>query len=304
MAVAPRLGENLRELLVQERPVRQAGQDVVLREPIRLRARDLELLRPLRDLVFERALVARDFPLRLREPLGHVVEGVGQEAQLVGRAHRNLDVEIAGPDRFRRAHQHLHRCDHSPGEHQRHADRRQQHEADDGQMRRSAAGGNSRPCAPTPCRCGHRRPDGACPATRRRPRQRGACRGRRRCARRGDQLDITTAADDEVDGASRASGRQLLGRGQAAAAGRFRAPRRSAVPSAHSGARRGRRRRRRRHRRRGSRGCARCANRWPGRSRAPKWRRASSRWRWRARADPRLRNTRGARSSSRTSPRR
>ena len=42
------------------------GQDVVLRELVRVRGRDLELLRALRDLVLERALVVRDLGLRFR----------------------------------------------------------------------------------------------------------------------------------------------------------------------------------------------------------------------------------------------
>ena len=49
-AVALRLREDLLQPLVEERPVRQSGQDVVLRELVRVRGRDLQLLRPLATL--------------------------------------------------------------------------------------------------------------------------------------------------------------------------------------------------------------------------------------------------------------
>ena len=47
-AVALRLREDLLQPLVEQRPVRQSGQDVVLRELVRVRGRDLQLARALR----------------------------------------------------------------------------------------------------------------------------------------------------------------------------------------------------------------------------------------------------------------
>ena len=101
----------------------------MLRELVRVRRRDLELLRPLRDLVLERALVGRDFGLRFGEPLRHVVERVREQAELVGRARRHVDVELAGADRARRAHQPPHRRDEPAGEQQRRADREHDEQA-------------------------------------------------------------------------------------------------------------------------------------------------------------------------------
>ena len=64
-AVALGLREDLLQALVEQRAVRQAGQDVVLRELVRVRGGDFQLLRPLRDLVLERPLVVGDLGLRL-----------------------------------------------------------------------------------------------------------------------------------------------------------------------------------------------------------------------------------------------
>ena len=94
-AVALRLREDLLQPLVQQRAVGQPGQDVVLRELVGMRSRDLELLRPLRDLVLERALIGRHLGLRLGEPLRHVVERVREQPELVRGARRHVDVELA-----------------------------------------------------------------------------------------------------------------------------------------------------------------------------------------------------------------
>jgi len=67
-----------------------------------MRGRDLQLFRPLRDLLLQRPLVGRDLVLRLGEALGHVIERVGQQTDLVGGPRRNVDVQLAGPDRPRR----------------------------------------------------------------------------------------------------------------------------------------------------------------------------------------------------------
>ena len=127
-AVALRLREDLLQPLVQERAVRQSGQDVVLRELVRMRGGDLELLRPLDDLVLERALVRADLRLRLGEPLRHVIERVREEAELVGRSRRHEHVELAGAHRASGAHQPVHRRDEPAREQERRADRdRDQH---------------------------------------------------------------------------------------------------------------------------------------------------------------------------------
>ena len=80
-AVALRLREDLLQPLVEQRPVRQPGEDVVLRELVGVRRRDLELVRALRDLLLERALVVLHLGLRFGEPLRHVVERVGERAR-------------------------------------------------------------------------------------------------------------------------------------------------------------------------------------------------------------------------------
>ena len=105
----------------------------MLRELVRVRRRDLELARSLRDLVLERALVAHDLRLRLGEALRHVVERVRQEPQLVARARGYVDVEPAARDRARGAHQPPHRRDEPPGEQQRRDHRDEHHQPDDRQ---------------------------------------------------------------------------------------------------------------------------------------------------------------------------
>ena len=131
--VALRLREDLLQPLVQQRAVRQAGEDVVLRELVGVRGRDLELARALRDLVLQRALVGRHLRLRLGQPLRHVVEGVRQQAEFVARVRRDEDVEPAARDRARGAHQPSHRRD-QPARQQHRRDQRDEHEeSDDGQ---------------------------------------------------------------------------------------------------------------------------------------------------------------------------
>ena len=92
-AVALGARQDLPQPLVQERAVGQPGEDVVLRELVRVGGRDLEFARALSDLVLERALVRRDLRLRSREARGHVVERVGQEPEFVARADRHDHVE-------------------------------------------------------------------------------------------------------------------------------------------------------------------------------------------------------------------
>ncbi len=107
----------------------------MLRELVRVRRRDLELLGALRDLVFQRALVIGDLRLRFGEALRHLVERVREQAQLVRRARRNVHVELARADGTRRAHQAPHRRNQSARQQQRGEDR-QQH--DGGQDRQRA----------------------------------------------------------------------------------------------------------------------------------------------------------------------
>ena len=146
--VALRLRQHLPQLLVEQRPVRQPGQDVVLREPVGLRGGDLQLLRPLRDLVLQRALVARDFALRFGEPPGHVVERPREQADLVGRARRDVDVEPARADALGRAHQPPDRRDDAAREEQRGEGGRHQRQPDDGQRAEQVARGNAVRCRP------------------------------------------------------------------------------------------------------------------------------------------------------------
>ena len=116
--------------------VRQPGEDVVLRELVGLRGGDLELARALRDLLLERALVVRHLGLRLGQPLRHVVERVREQAELVGRSGRHVDVEASGADGARRAHQPPHGRHELAREDQRgdHRDHDQQaHDADGAQ---------------------------------------------------------------------------------------------------------------------------------------------------------------------------
>ena len=130
-AVALRLGEDLLQPLVEQRPVREAGEDVVLRELVRVRRRDLELVRALRDLLLERALVVLHFRLRFGQPLRHVVERVRERAELVRRARGHEHVELAGADRARRAHQPMHRRDQAARKEEGGADREPDQQRDD-----------------------------------------------------------------------------------------------------------------------------------------------------------------------------
>ena len=93
--VALRLREDLLQPLVEERPVRQPREDVVLRELVGVRRRDLELVRALRDFLLQRALVIADLRLRLGEALRHVVERVREEPELVGGGRGDEHVELA-----------------------------------------------------------------------------------------------------------------------------------------------------------------------------------------------------------------
>ncbi len=129
--VARRLRENLLQPLVQERAIGQPRQYVVLRELVRMGRRDFEFLGPLRNLVFQRALVARDLGLRFGQALRHVIEGVREEAKLVGRACRHVHIELAGAHRAGGAHQPPHRRNEPPGQEQRHADRNHDDQGDD-----------------------------------------------------------------------------------------------------------------------------------------------------------------------------
>ena len=83
IAFPRRLRDDLLQPLVEQHPVGQTREYVVLGELVRLRRRDLELLRSLRDLFLERALVGRDLALRCREPLRHMVECMRQQAELI-----------------------------------------------------------------------------------------------------------------------------------------------------------------------------------------------------------------------------
>ncbi len=107
-AVAMRQRQDLLQALVEERAIGQPGEDVVLRELVRMRGGDFQLLRPLRYLVFERALVVGYLGLGLAQLLRHVVERVGQQAKFVRRLHRHVDVESSRAHCARRAHQAVH----------------------------------------------------------------------------------------------------------------------------------------------------------------------------------------------------
>jgi hypothetical protein len=118
--VARRLSDDLPEPLVEQRAVRKAGEDIVLRELVGLRSRNLQLLGALSDLFLEGALIGRDLGLRFEQAVRHVIEGVRQQAELVARGHRHVDVELAGADRAHGAHQLPNRCcDKLPREQQR-----------------------------------------------------------------------------------------------------------------------------------------------------------------------------------------
>ena len=146
MALARRLGDDLPQELVQKRAVGQPCQDVVLRQLVRLRRRDLELLGALRDLVLERALIGGDLGLRLGESLRHVVEGMRQQAQLVARLGGNIHVELACADRARGAHELPHRRDQPAREHEREHDGDDDQRSDDRQGA-DQIGAHSRPAA-------------------------------------------------------------------------------------------------------------------------------------------------------------
>ena len=130
VAIARSLGDDLFEPLIEKCAVRQPGEDVVLRELERLRSRDLELLGPLRNLFFERALVATYLRLRLREPLRHMIEGVGEQPQLVVRSRGHVDVELARADSARRAHELADRSYQPAGQQQREYDGNDHQRAD------------------------------------------------------------------------------------------------------------------------------------------------------------------------------
>ena len=144
---ALRLRQDLLQPLVEQRAIGQAGEDVVLRELVRVRGGDLELLAcAARPCPRACAGSARPRPA-IREPLRHLVERVGEQAELVGRRRRHDDVELARADRARRTHQPAHRRDQAAGEQQR---------------RRTIAITSSTPttdsapssCASNCCRCG------------------------------------------------------------------------------------------------------------------------------------------------------
>ena len=105
MPVARRLSNDLSEPLVEQRAVRKAGENIVLRELVCLCGCDLQLLGALGDFLFEGALIGRDLGLRFEQALRHMIEAVCQKSELVARAHRHKDVELAGADRARGAHQ-------------------------------------------------------------------------------------------------------------------------------------------------------------------------------------------------------
>ena len=197
-AVALRLGEDLLQALVEQRSIGKAGKDVVLRELVRVRRRDLELLRPLRDLVLERSLVGRDFRLRLGEALRHVVERVGEQAELVGGARGHIDVELAGADGTGRAHQASHRRDEATGEEERRSDRDHDEERDDRQRTHDRALELGELALER-----HAELQVADGAIRRWHRIRGrSAAGRRRRCRPGangrDQLEVATGSDLEL----------------------------------------------------------------------------------------------------------
>jgi hypothetical protein len=100
IALCARLPDDFPELLVEQRAIGKPREDVVLREAVRLRGRDLQLLGALRDFFLERPLIARHLALRFGEPVRHVVEGAREQPELVGRARRHPHVEIAGPTAF------------------------------------------------------------------------------------------------------------------------------------------------------------------------------------------------------------
>ena len=116
MTVTCGMRNDLLQPLRQQRPIGQASQDIVLGKLVRLRRRHLELLGPLRNLVLQRSLIAGDLGLRFGESLGHVVERVREQSQLVAGFGRHVDVEFAGADCAGGTHELAHRRDQAPRE--------------------------------------------------------------------------------------------------------------------------------------------------------------------------------------------
>ena len=107
--VALSLGQYLFQPVVEQRPVGQSGQYVVLRELVGMRGGDLEFLGALRDLVLEVALVGRHLRLRFREALRHVIERMRQQARFIGGTRRHVDIQATAAHGARRTRQSLQR---------------------------------------------------------------------------------------------------------------------------------------------------------------------------------------------------
>ena len=170
-------------------------------------------LRALRDLVLERALVVGDLGLRFGEPLRHVVERVRQQAQLVGRARRHVDVEPAGADRARRAHQPVHRRDEPPRQQQRGDDRERRAAPARRRSRRPSARGTGGAARPASAEAHvadrrRRRPRGCGTASARSPAN-AAVAGAAGVTD-GDELDVALAADRRRRGRRRGRARAAL----------------------------------------------------------------------------------------------
>ena len=103
----------------------------MLRELVGVGRRDFELLRALRDLLFERSLIVGDLALRFGEPLRHVVERMREQAKLIGGLCGHIDVEPARAHSARRAHEPTHRRDQPAGEKKRRNHRDDNEQTDD-----------------------------------------------------------------------------------------------------------------------------------------------------------------------------